>query len=227
MTMDYDGPMRLETAFDVAAPLDQSWQHVLDVATLAACVPRFEARSPAANGVHAGELTISHNGVGVRGVGRLRAIDADLDQRTASVAIEGRELSGPAIATGLLTATVAEGAGVSRVVLSAEVDLAGHRASTDTVLADAQQLFHEFAGALGRRMVEPPRAGDWHQPATSSSSVPASTPPPDEPSVPEEPEVLDLGSVLGERLFVRYAPVGVSLVCIGMLAWMALRSPRR
>ena len=223
MTMYYDRPMRLETAFDVAAPPEQAWRYLLDVSTLAQCVPSFEARPPAANGVHAGELTIAHNGTSVRGVGRLRAIDADLDQRTASIGIEGRELGGPAIASGLLSASVVDESGASRVVLSADVDLAGHRAAADTVLADGQQMLDEFAAELGRRMQEQPRATDGNQ--STAERVPEPSPRIEQSS--SEPEVLDLGSVLGERMLARYGPLGVSLVCIAMLVWMALRQPRR
>jgi carbon monoxide dehydrogenase subunit G len=222
MTMYYDRPMRLETTFAVAAPPEQTWRHLLDVATLAQCVPSFELRPPVANGVHAGELTIVHNGTSVRGLGRLRAIDADVDKRTASIGIEGRELAGPALASGLLTASVVDESGASRVLLSADVDLAGHRAPADTVLADGQRLLDDFAAALGRRMVEHPAATDGPQPAAPAAPAAAAG-----ARAASEPEVLDLGSVLGERLFARYGALGVSLVALSILVWMALRKPRR
>lgn len=222
--------MRVQTQFNVAASPQRAWRQLLDTAGLARCLPGFESRPPAANGIHSGQLTIGHNGSEQRGLGRLRAIDADADELTATIGIEGRELAGPAMASGLLSASVTEAAGASRVLLCAEFDVVGHRAGPEVVREDGQRLIDDFAAALERRMSEPA------PPVTVEAAVSTQRPRAPEPAPPAhragseagtEPEALDLGSMLGGGAVKRYGAVGTVLIAVTVFWRVALRRPRR
>ena len=107
--------------------------------------------------MYRGELTIPHNGSALRALGTLRPVDADDDERTATLRIEGREVGGPALATGMLRAHVDSEAGATRVVVVADVEVTGQRADPGAVEAGAQRLLDDVSERLDARIRE--RAG--------------------------------------------------------------------
>ena len=146
--------MRLEKQLIVGAPPDQVWAELLDVADLATCLPGAEIRrSPGDPGVR-GEITIGRNGSSVRCRGTLRPVDADDDARTATVRIAGREIGGSALGTALVRGRVDTADGATRLHVSAEVGLTGHRADPASVQAEAQELLDAFAQRLEERIGE-------------------------------------------------------------------------
>jgi carbon monoxide dehydrogenase subunit G len=161
--------MRLERQLTVGAPPDQVWAELLDVADLAECLPGAELRtSPGEPGVR-GEMTIGRNGSSVRCRGTLRPVDADDDDRTATIRIHGHEIGGAGLATALLRGHVDTADGATRVHVSADLDVTGQRADPATVQAEAQRLLDAFSERLEQRIRERtreprPAPGDARRP---------------------------------------------------------------
>ncbi|MEA2269919.1 MAG: uncharacterized protein QOC64_2529 [Solirubrobacteraceae bacterium] len=220
--------MRLEKQLTVGAPPDQVWAELLDVADLAACLPGAEVRAAPGEPVVRGEMTIGRNGSSVRGRGTVRPVDADEDERTTTLRIQGREVGGSALATALLRGHVGTADGATTVLVSADLDLTGQRADPATVQAEAQRLLDGFSERLEARIRERAR---------EPRPAPEAARPPEPASVPagaasetDRPAPLDaaregLAAALGGRAQTYGLAAGAAAVLIVLLR--ALFRPRR
>jgi carbon monoxide dehydrogenase subunit G len=222
--------MRLESQFTVTAPPEQAWEQVLDAGELAGCLPRIELRQASGDGVYAGRMSIGENGSRVVCGGTLQAIDADADERSASVRIQGREIGGAALGWAIVNGRVVERGGSTQVLISADLSLTGQRVSPEVLQSSAQQVLDEFARGLERRIQDAP--------VSIPDAVGAPTPPPAQPAAEPRPplgdrtdaggpeESLDLGAVLIGPAG-RYGLAGGVIVLVLALLRVLLGRPRR
>lgn len=224
--------MKLEKQLSVGAPPDQVWAELLDVADLAGCLPGAEVRSAPGEPVVRGELTIGRNGGAVRCRGTVRPVDADEDDRTATLRIEGREIGGSALASGLLRGRVETENGRTRVIVTADLQLTGQRADPSAVEAEAQRTLDGFAERLEARLRERareprPAAQGERAAETEPARAPAAAPAvagDDAPS-PADRARDGLASALGGRAQTYGLAAGA--VAVLVLLVRALARPRR
>jgi carbon monoxide dehydrogenase subunit G len=223
--------MRLERQLTVGAPPDQVWAELLDVADVAACLPGAEVRALPGEPVVRGELIIGHNGASVRGRGTLRAVDADEDERTATLRIQGREIGGSALATALLRSHVATADGATTIHVRADLDVTGQRADAATVEAEAQRLLDAFSERLEARIRErareprPVPAPDAVRPEPAAAPAAAGAPGADAGGTPLQAAREGLAGALSPRAQSYGLAAGAAVALIVLLR--ALLRPRR
>jgi carbon monoxide dehydrogenase subunit G len=222
--------MRLEKQLTVGAPPDQVWAELLDVADLAACLPGAEVTAAPGEPVVRGELTLGSNGSGVRCRGTVRPVDADEDERTATLRIQGREVGGSALATALLRGHVGTADGATTILVSADLDLTGQRADPATVRAEAQRLLDGFSERLEARIRERAREPRPVPAAEPRRPEPAATPAAAAPDAdagsgaPLDAVREGLAATLGGRAQTYGLAAGVAILVVLL---RALLRPRR
>jgi carbon monoxide dehydrogenase subunit G len=220
--------MRLEKQLTVGAPPDQVWAELLDVADLAGCLPGAEVSAAPGEPVVRGELTIGSNGSTVRCQGTVRPVDADEDERTATLRIQGREVGGSALATALLRGQVGTADGATTILVSADLDLTGQRADPATVKAEAQRLLDGFSERLEARLRERAREPRPVPAAEPRRPEPAATPaaaPDADAGAPLDAVRDGLAATLGGRAQTYGLAAGAAAILVVLLR--ALFRPRR
>jgi carbon monoxide dehydrogenase subunit G len=216
------GTLRVERQFTVSAPLDRAWEELLDNDAVARCVPGGELTAAAGEPVFTGELTVGDNGSAIRALGTLRPIDADADEHTATLRLQGRQVAGPARGAGLIRARLGSEGDGTRVDLSADVTVAGAGGAAEAVEVGAQRLLDAFAERLGEQMAERARSA----PAPAAAGARAEAPPPEpEPARAEPPSSLGLG--MPGVLTGAPARSGLVLLALALLRVVLGRRPKR
>jgi uncharacterized protein len=175
--------MLLDTHFIVDAPADRVWSELLDVDSLAACLPGSALSRVNGEGTLQGELRTQIAGAPRAFVATLRPVDVDEDGRSSSWSIRIRESDGPGFATGLIRTRVDDSSDGARVSLAVEGRMAG--AAEESARGEAERLLSELASNLERSLGE--RASrPAPKPAAPAPAAPTERPGP--AAVPRAPE---------------------------------------
>jgi carbon monoxide dehydrogenase subunit G len=209
--------VKLEKQFDVGVPLERAWTQIADTAALAACVPGGKL-SPSPNGERfAGEVTLGSNGSSARCAATVRALDIDDDAHTATVHVQGRLLSAPALGEGTLSARLEPAGQGTRVSLDADLKLTGATAATGALESGGREYLDAFVGELERKINAAPAQAAPAPAAPKQAAAPSRA-----AAAPSAPAADDSGGSSAGR----YAGAGaVALAAAGAL--LALRGGRR
>jgi hypothetical protein len=120
-------------------------------------------------------VTFGSNGSSAQVLGTLRPIDLDEDSHAASVRLQGRLLSAPALGDGILRARLEDAGGKTHVTLAADVQVTGATGAHADLERGGRAALDDFAAALERRLQEAPA------PARKASSKAAPIAPPSTP----------------------------------------------
>jgi uncharacterized protein len=205
--------MILETAFTIEAPAGKVFAALLDLEALAACLPGASLEPVSGDATLQGALRPTVGGAARDCVGTLRAVDADEDGRSASAALQAREVAGPGFATALLRGKVTEADGGSRVELAVDGRVAAPGVSEDDARPEAERLLGELAASLEPSLAE------------RAAKVP-------EPAPEPEPEAPPLAAAAESARRALPVPVGAALgtaaaAGAAVLAVLLRRRPRR
>ena len=193
--------MKLRNEFVVAAPLEQTWQTLLDVPRVASALPGATIE-PGGNGDYRGSMRLKIGPVTAEYAGTARLEDVDEDAHIASFHVQGSGAQGTAAAR--ITNRVENAAeGGTRVIVETDLRVTGRAAAFGRGLLEdvSARMLAEFARRLEAEILTPagPRA-----PAAASA--------------PPRDDVLDLGAAAWEPLVRRYAvPVLVVLLVLSLL----------
>jgi carbon monoxide dehydrogenase subunit G len=187
--------MKLRNEFVVAAPLDQTWQTLLDVPRVASALPGASVER-SGDGAFRGTMRVKIGPVTAEYAGTASLEDVDEDAHVASFRVQGSGSQGTAAAT--ITNRVEPADGGTRVVVETDLKVTGRAAAFGRGLMEdvSERMLAEFARRLESEIVSPAPAR----------------------STPTEAEALDVGAAAWEPLVRRYAlPALAVLLLLSLL----------
>jgi uncharacterized protein len=176
--------MKLRNEVVVAAPLEETWRTLLDVARVVRALPGASIEADGVEGVYRGSMRVKLGPVTAEYTGAATLEEADEDERVATFRVQGREARGHGTATATITnRLVPEEAGGTRVIVETELDITGKAAQFGRgILEDvSSRLLDQFASRLEAEVL----GGDAGAPAAKE-------------------DVLDVGSAAWGPLLRRY-----------------------
>jgi uncharacterized protein len=194
--------MKLRNEVVVAAPLEETWRTLLDVARVVRALPGASIEADGVEGVYRGSMRVKLGPVTAEYTGAATLEEADEDERVATFRVQGREARGHGTATATITnRLVPEEAGGTRVIVETELDITGKAAQFGRgILEDvSSRLLDQFASRLEAEVL----GGDAGAPAAKE-------------------EVLDVGSAAWGPLLRQYgwiALLGAAVLGLTLAAW--------
>jgi uncharacterized protein len=188
---DYSQPKEspnlvIENSFEIGAPPDTVYAFLLDVNRVVACVPGAELSEIVDPNTFKGKVKVKVGPVTVAYAGTARITDRDDAARSAVLAGEGRETTGPGNARARATMHVTESGAGSMVTVSTDFTVAGRVAQFGRGLMEdvSKSLVAQMAACIKSKLEAaeaPPAAAatpEGGQEAAAPASDPASAPPP-------------------------------------------------
>jgi uncharacterized protein len=215
--------MKLQNEFTVAAAVDRTWDTLLDVERVAACLPGASIEPVGEDGTYRGNMKLKVGPVTMAYSGTVRLADVDVDERVASFDARAKETKGTGTAAAVIRNRLQPQDGGTKVLVETELNVTGRPAQFGRGMMEdvASKMLGDFAGRLEQLIVTTPEGvnGSRRDDEAAPDVAPASTTPTDAGEAP----ALDVGSLLLRGL-------GRQLGVAGMLALFAaliLRRPRR
>lgn len=226
--------MELENTFVVPADIDTAWDTLIDVESIAPCMPgatltSFDGEEFAANvKVKLGPVTMNFAGTG-------RFVSKDKSTHVAVIDATGKETKGAGTAGATITATLTpEGPNSTRATIVTDLTVTGKAAQFGRgVMADvSKRLITQFASNLeqviaARTPAVPAAPASADVPAGSSAASEAAAPTAAAPMpMPKlDNEALDLGNAALVPVLKRVVPAIIVVgVAVGVIWWLASRS---
>ena len=201
--------LKLENEFLVDAPIERTWQTLLDLGRVAQCLPGASVE-PDGDGSFVGSMRVKLGPVTMSYKGTARVAEIDQSARTATFDVQGKEVRGQGSASATIRNSLVEENGATRVVVETELSVTGRPAQFGRgIMQDvAGSMLADFASCLAEMM---------------SSAAAASTAP-----HPAEPEpALDLTGAVGGALKKKLVAAAAALVAVVLLAKLLRRGKRR
>jgi carbon monoxide dehydrogenase subunit G len=178
--------VKLQNEFTVAAPLERTWDTLLDVERVASCLPGASIEPVGEDGLYRGSMRLKVGPVSMSYSGTVRLADVDADDHVASFDARARETKGTGTAAAVIRNRL-EGAGDgTRVVVETDLNVTGRPAQFGRGLMEdvASKILGDFAGRLEDLVL-------------AGTTVTADSPSPDDGVTPTEEESgLDVGALL-------------------------------
>lgn len=229
--------LKLNNEFTVAAPLERTWETLLDIGRVAHCLPGAKLESDGSDGTYRGTMKVKLGpmNVGYEGVARL--IEADEDSHVSALDVKGKELKGQGTASATIRNQLEADGDTTRVRVQTDLAITGRQAQFGRGIMEdvATRMLGEFAKRLEQEVLSGGTAGTM----ASADGVLPTEPGPEAPSDPapeatpigsapwaDDGEVLDLGGVLGGPLAKR-AGIGAAVAATAGIALALLRGRRR
>jgi uncharacterized protein len=220
--------MKLENSFTVDAPLDRTWDMLLDIERVATCLPGAKIEPGGDDGVYRGAMKMKLGPMTVDYRGTARLQDVDEDTHTASIAVQAREAKGQGTAAAVISNHLEAQNGGTKVVAVTDLNITGRQAQFGRGIMEdvAETMMGQFAERLEAEMArgDAPKRAAQAAPAAASSggSERQSAPPAD-----ESDEVLDVGNVLMDTPMVRYAGIGGAVALVLLVVFALLKGGRK
>jgi uncharacterized protein len=226
--------MQLEHEFTVPVPVDRAWEVLLDVETIAPCMPGASVDTVDGDSF-TGKVKVKVGPITVAYAGKASFLEKDATAHRAVVEAKGRETRGSGTAAATVTARMTDEGGSTRVNVLTELAITGKPAQFGRgVMNDVgNKLIGQFADCLATTITEGGAASEGEVPvagAAAGESRAASGGGPaaqdgGQPTRPT-PESIDLLDVAGGSLAKRLAPVA-ALVLVIVVVWAVVRRRRR
>jgi len=156
--------MRLEQSFTVAAPAEEVWRALIDVARVAPCLPGAEVTEAGEGGEYRGTFTVKLGPTTVAYAGTLRMEQVDEQARTAVMAARGTDRRGQGGATATIASAVREEpGGATSVDVVTDFAITGRlaRFGRGGMIEDvSKRLLGEFASCLQAQLAGAPAQAD-------------------------------------------------------------------
>lgn len=190
--------MKLQNEFTVRAPLERTWNALLDVERVAGCLPGAQVGPSDREGVYDGQMRVKLGAMTVAYKGTVSMKEIDEASRRVLMDIDAKEVKGQGGARARMeNRLIAESDAQTRVQVATELDVSGRTAQLGRGMMQsvASRLLDDFAQRLEHELEAPPQ-GNGAAPAAASPGGPAAqhageTGP--KPSLDTPP--LDLGAV--------------------------------
>lgn len=204
--------MRLHNEFAVAAPLERSWETLLDVPRVAAALPGAALEPGGVGDDHRGRMTVKIGPVTAEYAGTARLEEIDEDRHMATFRVQGAGVQGTAAAT--IVGRLEPTAHGTRMVVETDLSVTGRAAQFGRGLMEdvAAATMAEFARRLEREVLAPSVA------ATGRGH-------PDDAETVDPAEPLDLGAAAWKPLVRRYRAPSILALLLAALLLLAMRRP--
>jgi carbon monoxide dehydrogenase subunit G len=226
--------MQLEHEFTVPVPVDRAWEVLLDVETIAPCMPGASVDTVDGDSF-TGNVKVKVGPITVAYAGKASFLEKDATAHRAVVEAKGRETRGSGTAAATVTARMTDEGGSTRVNVLTDLAITGKPAQFGRgVMNDVgNKLIGQFADCLATTITEGGTASEGEVPvagaaagesraATGGGSAAQEGAPQTRPT----PESIDLIEVAGGSLAKRLAPVA-ALVLVIVIVWAVVRRRRR
>jgi uncharacterized protein len=212
--------MRLSNEFTVAAPLERTWETLLDVESVAACLPGASIEPVGEDGMYRGSMRVKVGPVTMAYSGTVRLADVDADQHVASFDARAKETKGAGTAAAIIRNRLEPAGDGTHVVVETDLNVTGRAAQFGRGLMEdvASKMLADFAGRLEQLVLEGAPAAQ--APVATEPGAPAAPAP-----EPEETS-LDVGGVL-LRGYRGQLAVGGGLLALLLLVVIARWRNRR
>ena len=167
--------MQIENQFDVAAPPDKVFAFLVDVNSVAGCMPGAELSEVVDPTTFKGKVKIKVGPITVAYNGTARIVERDDAGRMAKLEASGKETTGPGSANATATMSVVDnGSGASTVKLATDYTVAGRVANFGRgVMEDvSRRLVSQMADCI-KSQLEAPEAAPAA--ATEATAIQAAT----------------------------------------------------
>lgn len=220
--------MRLINEFTVEAPVQRTWETLLDVARVAACLPGAAVEPVGEQGLYRGQLRMKVGPVNMAYSGTVRLLDVDADELVATFEARAKETRGTGTAAAQIRNRLTQVGNATRVEVQTDLDVTGRPAQFGRGLMQdvASKMLGDFSGRLEELVLSPPVAADAGARAASPVTPPGTggeeprQAPADIPSDADDPGELgqfDVGSVLLRGYGRQLAAAGALAALAGML----------
>ncbi|MHA3702895.1 SRPBCC family protein [Jatrophihabitans sp. YIM 134969] len=175
--------MELEHSFTVPVGIDRAWEVLLDVETIAPCMPGA-ALDTVDGDAFTGTVKVKLGPIGLTYKGKASFVEKDETAHRAVIDAQGRDARGNGTANAKVTATLeADGDTATKVVVSTDLAITGKPAQFGRgVMVDVgNKLIGQFADCLAGKLsadevpAEPAPAPEQAGPAETSAPVAEST----------------------------------------------------
>jgi carbon monoxide dehydrogenase subunit G len=202
--------VKLQNEFTVAAPLERTWDTLLDVERVAACLPGASIEPVGEDGLYRGSMRLKVGPVSLTYGGTVRLADVDADEHVASFDARAKETKGTGTAAAMIRNRLEPAGDGTRVVVETDLNVTGRPAQFGRGLMEdvASKMLGDFAGRLEDLVLQ-------------GATVTADAPPRDEGVSPAADEAgLDVGAVLwsGYRRQIIAAGGVLALLLLVLLA---------
>jgi carbon monoxide dehydrogenase subunit G len=221
--------MRFENRFEVAAPLEEVWDAVLDVERVAPNVPGAQVLEKTGDNAYKVAIKVKVGPMSMTYRGDVEVTERDDAAHRAVMKARAKESRGQGTADADVTMTLTGDDTRTTAEIVTEVDLTGKVATMGQgVLQDVSgRLIDAFAENLaamleGRKEAPAPGAPGPGAPAGAGIGAEAPPPPPREPA-----EALDLGSIGGAMIAERLKDPRRLAVVLAIVAIVAYLLGRR
>lgn len=186
--------MKFENNFTVDAPIDRTWETLLDVSRVATCLPGAALESLATDDVYRGSMHVKLGPMTMRYQGTAEFVEVDERTHTTTITVRGKEGGGHGTADATIRSRLESAQrSTTRVTMETDVRVTGRAAQFGRGIIQevASRMMTDFARRLEQEILSGSTARASADRARSKGSVVA----------PPAPESLKLGSVLLKYLY--------------------------
>lgn len=223
--------MKLENSFTVAAPLESTWETLLDIERVATCLPGATIEPGGEDGVYHGKMKMKLGPMTVDYRGTARFQDIDEDDRVASIAVQAREAKGQGTAAAVISNRLEPTAdGGTKVTAITDLKITGKQAQFGRgIMQDvASSMMNQFAARLEQEILSGPSKSEAATAPAPGAGARTEAQPQPAPAAAEADDVLDVGDVLSGLPLMKYAaPAGAALAVILLLVVLIGGAGRR
>ena len=217
--------MKIENTFTVDAPIDEAWELLTDIPTIAPCLPGAKLTDHS-DGEYSGGIKVKVGPVTSEYKGTAKFLEKDDANYKAVIDGKGRDVRGAGNAQALITAQMTAEGDQTRVDIETDLKVSGKVAQFGRgVMQDVStKLLGQFAECLEAKIREPEMSEDVAAASAESTedSDTAGVTSPSGQAQDDDDEVLDLLDIAGDSVAKRFAPAGVAVVVLALI-WRIFR----
>jgi carbon monoxide dehydrogenase subunit G len=196
--------LKLNNEFTVAAPLEQTWETLLDISRVAGCMPGAKIEPGGEDGTYRGTMKVKLGPMNIAYQGVAKLAEVDVDNHVCKLDVKAKEKRGTGTAAATITNRLVESAEGTKVEVETDLAITGRQAQFGRGIMEdvASKMLGDFAGRLEKEILagpaEDPAAAKVEEGAKPApTNEPIATPQALPPRVEADDDVLDLGSAVG------------------------------
>jgi uncharacterized protein len=152
--------MQIKSSFQVPLPVEEAWEILLDVPTIAPCMPGATLLGIEDDDTYLGEVAVRLGPVMLKFKGKAQIIERNAEARSAKVKAQGRDTKGRGSANAEVVFTLAEDNGGTRVDIVTDLTLSGSVAQYGRGAAIIDDLSQHLVGEFARNLEAELRKSD-------------------------------------------------------------------
>jgi carbon monoxide dehydrogenase subunit G len=171
--------VKLENAFEVAAPPDEAWALLMDVPRIVPCMPGAELVETLGEDAWKARMKARLGPMSMVFDTMVKREDVDEAARRVTLSADAREARGRGQARASIQSSVTESEGGARIEITTDVALSGPVAQFGRGIVQevAGELVNSFAQCIGAQLASAPAAAAAEGPGDAARPAPTPVPP--------------------------------------------------